>query len=126
MGGIEIPRDESPARHPTQQKHKLGVIVCAGPLGEETQPDFTDNRYWVLWGRVTNTVATDAMELTEWAKGVGENPTDHGYDIVMVTNMAEDLEGSHNLKPGQIVQVFETADKTTNPSERRYYIVHPP
>ncbi len=125
MTAIEIPRDESPARHAARQAHKRGVIVCAGPLGEPYDPDFTDHRYWVQWARTTNAVETDALELTEWAKGLDNEPDDHGYYIVMVTNLAENLDQTHFLRPGQWVDVYETSDKSAS-ADKRYYIVHPP
>lgn len=100
------------------QERWFAKVVCAGPGGEEEDPDFTDERYWVKRCFPSNTDRTEALLLEEY-------PEEHTLSekIVAATNLAETLTHSHTLPEGQYVWVESVGDRsevTDPPSVRRY------
>lgn len=94
--------------------NRRAIVEPVGPGGQSQDPDFTDQRYWVRFAECTNTDPDAALALA--AYGAPPSP-----EIVMATNLAEDVQASHYLRVGQPVDVWEEVDLTTSPHQRRYY-----
>lgn len=83
----------------------IGTVVCRGPNGEG---DFTDNRYWVRLGRVSNTDGDGATTIA----------LENLDQIVCVTNLGERNNHSHAALPGTVVGLHRIFDQSTPPMAR--------
>ncbi|MCG8407573.1 MAG: hypothetical protein MI923_20440 [Phycisphaerales bacterium] len=89
----KLVRRARPARKLEEEIY--GKIVCAGPEGEESQPNFTDERYWFVETFLTSGEPTDKAVFEKLRGGRHE----------MATNIREILEHSHHLRIGQDVKI---------------------
>ena len=51
------------SRIPKVAEEWPGIIVCCGPEGEDEQPDYADNRYWVKKAKIVNDDWDEPIEL---------------------------------------------------------------
>lgn len=80
---------------------------------------FKDNRYWVVKCRLANTESDPFCAKAVWEK----LPVCHkDFKKVAATNLQENTCGTHKLRPGTLVHVYEKYDDG-NPSTLRYYFV---
>lgn len=85
----------------------LGKVVTTGPNGED-EP--TDNTYYVKRVRVSNATSDPGTAATEAATTEVMTTAGHFYLHALVTNLSEDVDGTHNLPVDTIVQVWEERD----------------
>lgn len=105
----------APDRTPVSDgKYFWGTVQTTGPAG--TEDDYTDARYWVQRQIPSNSggQATDSVSFAAMAGDYAQTIT--------ATNSAELLIGSHNLKPGAVVQVWWEYDFTSPTPNVRYII----
>jgi len=96
------------------QTLQWGVIVC--PSGGETA--FTDNRYNVALGQITNSDGDDTSALTVAAYAL----SDPRYRIVTATDLFENNIKEHALAPGTIVRLWADYDQSNPPVQRWTFI----
>jgi hypothetical protein len=94
-----------------------GVIQCTGPLG--TESDFTDNRYWVAIGYVSN-VQTD--DPTAKVAVTAYPPGDPRWMVVTATNFFENNDSTHFVRPQTIVRVWAEYDRGS-PAQLRWTMI---
>jgi hypothetical protein len=98
--------------------YQLGVVVCSGTCGGESQQDFTDNRYWVQTAYVYNSEGPSCEQLTVGFFG-DDDPRNQTY---VVTNLYEQNAQTHLVTPGTIVQIFSAPDQSSPPVARWWMI----
>lgn len=85
----------------------LGKIVDTGPAGE-AEP--TDNTYYVKRIRISNATASPATAAAEAVTTAVMTTGGPFYLHVLVSNLAEDVDGTHNLPVDTLLQVFQERD----------------
>jgi hypothetical protein len=94
-----------------------GVVQCHGPAG--TEADYSDNRYWVALGYVSNT-QTDAaaapVTVTAYPTG------DPRRQVVTATNFFESNDATHFVRPQTIVRVWAEYDRGS-PAQLRWTMI---
>jgi hypothetical protein len=94
-----------------------GVVQCTGPQG--TEADYTDNRYWVALGYVSNDQTDDStalVEVTAYASG------DPRGKIVTATNFFENNDATHFVRPETVVRLWAEFDRG-NPAQLRWTMI---
>lgn len=101
---------------------RLGVIVNTGPNGEA---DFTNENYYVLTAYIANG-ATGPSPLKDQLSIMAATSTMDGYEIIVVSNLAEKPDGTHLLPTDRTCAVIVTfcGPDLGDPMRPRYAMTH--
>jgi hypothetical protein len=94
-----------------------GVVQCNGPLG--TEPDYTDNRYWVGLARIVNHSGDDPTTAVQVTAYAADDPR---YKVVTATNFFENNDATHFVRPQTVVRLWAEYDRGS-PAQLRWTII---
>ena len=90
----------------------LGEVFGFGP---ESEPDYSDERYWVQAIYLTNFI-NDPIQRLSYSTYPPANPN---HKWITAHNLGEVITGTHTIRPGELVVIREELDRGT-PQHIRY------